>query len=80
MAINDSDSVCIATVASCPYDSRMVQNDASPERTDSPPTPLSVLCELVNCTELNMDDMEPYTRAVLARARAVIEDSRQIGG
>lgn len=56
----------------------MAPNNPSLERADTPPTPLSVLRELLNCTELNMDDMEPYTREVLARARAVIEDDHRI--
>jgi hypothetical protein len=41
-----------------------------------PPPPLdlsaSVLAELLECTELNMDDLEDHTRALIQKARQLL--------
>lgn len=37
---------------------------------DEEPTPASVLRELLECTELNLDDLEEHTRTMITKARA----------
>lgn len=54
----------------------MPNNERLPDPADDHPTPLSVLQDLLDCTELNMDDLEEHTRIIIAQARAVLKRER----
>jgi hypothetical protein len=57
---------------SWPYHPPM-RDEPAPQSSDEALTPASVLRELLDCTELNLDDLEEHTRAVITKARAVLE-------
>lgn len=50
----------------------MLHNDPPVPHVTDQPTPLSLLRELLDCTELNMDDMEEYTRVVVQKAQELL--------
>ncbi|HUY90837.1 MAG TPA: hypothetical protein VMV10_19030 [Pirellulales bacterium] len=54
----------------------MTSERADPRQPRDELTASSVLRELLDCTELNMDDLEEHTRVVIEKARAVLDQER----
>jgi hypothetical protein len=55
----------------------MLHDESPAQLSGDKASPASILRELLDCTELNMDDLEDHTRAVIQRARAVLEREQE---